>query len=86
MSLPVFRLCLLASLVQSCAPSLVQLVPGLLCLLLRLQDDGSVEVSSAAELKATNVYIKALEKKYGKNIKVRSGRNRMEQMPLPGVA
>ncbi|CAM9638144.1 unnamed protein product, partial [Hapterophycus canaliculatus] len=35
----------------------------------KLQDDGSVEVSSAAELKATNVYIKSLEKKYGKNIK-----------------
>lgn len=34
------------------------------------QDDGSVEVSSAAELKASSAYIKSLEKKYGKNIKV----------------
>eukprot|EP00903_Cladosiphon_okamuranus_P008396 g8072.t1 len=35
----------------------------------KYQDDGSIEVSSAAELKATNAYVKSLEKKYGKNIK-----------------
>lgn len=28
-------------------------------------------MSTATELKATNAYIKSLEKKYGKNIKVR---------------
>ncbi|CAM9149560.1 unnamed protein product [Ectocarpus sp. 13 AM-2016] len=35
----------------------------------RLQDDGSVEVSSAAEMKEASAYIKSLERKYGKIIK-----------------
>ncbi|CAM9652980.1 unnamed protein product, partial [Ectocarpus fasciculatus] len=35
----------------------------------KLQDDGSVEVSSAAEMKEASAYIKSLERKYGKIIK-----------------